>query len=98
MPALAAAPAYAEVHHVHEGDSIQAALDACPAGRHRARASRHLQRVALITKDRIRLRGKRALLLEPNSPGNTPCNEPGAVTGICVFGDVNPATGDVDDY
>ena len=95
---LAAAPAYAEVHHVHEGDSIQAALDAAQPGDtvlvHRGTYSESL----LITKDRIRLRGKRALLLEPNSPGNTPCNEPGAVTGICVFGDVNPATGDVDDY
>src|SRR4051812_28850694 len=95
---LVNASAYAAVRHVHEGESIQAALDASDPGDtvivHRGTYRESLQ----IDKDGIRLRGKHALLLEPASPAHTVCADFEPVTGICVVGDLNPDTGEVSDY
>jgi hypothetical protein len=95
---LGAAPAFAKVHHVHPGESIQAALNAASPGDtvlvHRGTYRESLQ----IDKDGIRLRGQHVLLLPPATPASTVCNQFEGVNGICVVGTLNEATGDVTDY
>jgi nitrous oxidase accessory protein NosD len=95
---LGAAPAFARVHHVHPGESIQAALDAATPGDtvlvHRGTYHEAIQ----IDKDGIRLRGQHVLLRQPASPADTLCNTFEPVTGICVVGNFNPDTGEVTDY
>src|SRR5436190_20404157 len=92
---VTAGPAQATVRHVHEGQSIQAAIDASSPGDtvfvHRGTYRESLQ----IDKDRITLRGKRARLLQPAHPGPTLCNQSGDVTGICVVGQGDPNAGTV---
>lgn len=95
---LGGGPAYAKAHHVHEGQSIQAALDAASPGDtvivHRGTYRESLQ----LDKDGIRLRGNHARLLEPASPSSTPCNQFEPVTGICVVGQGDLQTGVISDY
>jgi nitrous oxidase accessory protein NosD len=92
------ASAYAKTHHVHKGESIQAALDAADPGEtvkvHRGTYRESLQ----IETDGIRLKGNHVRLLEPTSPGDTVCNQFEPVTGICVVGQGNLMTGVISDY
>ena len=95
---LGDAPAYAKTHHVHKGESIQAALDAADPGEtvkvHRGTYRESLQ----IETDGVRLKGNHVRLLEPASPGDTVCNQFEPVTGICVVGQGNLMTGVITDY
>jgi nitrous oxidase accessory protein NosD len=95
---IAVVPAYAKTHHVHKGESIQAALDAANPGDtvlvHRGTYRESLQ----IDTDSIRLEGDHARLLEPASPSDTLCNQFAPVTGICVVGQGDLETGVVSDY
>jgi nitrous oxidase accessory protein NosD len=95
---IGVAPAYAKTHHVHKGESIQAALDAASPGDtvlvHRGTYRESLQ----IDTDGIRLKGEKARLLEPATAPDTLCNQFEPVTGICVVGQGNPEAGVVTDY
>lgn len=86
---------------VHPGQSIQAAVDAAKPGQTiYVRRGTYRENV-VITKDGISLRGDRALLEPPASPKANACTGPDSpvpTEGICVIGDVNPATGEVSRY
>jgi nitrous oxidase accessory protein NosD len=86
---------------VGPGDSIQAAVDAADPGDTIVVFGTHRENVAVQT-DRLTLRGVGALLLPPATPAASACFDPTevgeAVHGICVIGDVDFTTGEVNRY
>jgi nitrous oxidase accessory protein NosD len=81
---------------VREGQSIQKAIDEAGAGDTIVVRRGVYRESLLIDEDGITLRGERAKLRPPDSPPESFCNEPGAVTGICVVGQINPQTFEVE--
>lgn len=105
--AVAAAPSNAGGHHghkqrvVHRGESIQKAVDAAHPGETIFVRPGTYRENVVITKDGISLRGHRAVIEPPANPKANACTSPDAgvpTEGICVLGDVDPATGDVSSY
>jgi nitrous oxidase accessory protein NosD len=94
---LAVAPAYAEVRHVHQGESIQGAIDAAQPGDEVIVHHGTYRESLLIAKDRISLIGKHARLLPPAS-SDSPCGQDGTFPGICVVGEGNFDTGEISHY
>src|SRR5438552_1762663 len=98
--ALTPLTASAQAHKksvVGPGDSIQAAVDAAKPGAKILVSGLHRENVA-ITKDGIELRGLDAVLEPPTTPTQNACFDPSNPTdlnGICVLGDVNFDTGEV---
>jgi nitrous oxidase accessory protein NosD len=95
LPSLAlASPAAADggTVQVHEGESIQAAVDAAaPGTRIHIREGTYTEAV-VITKDGIELRGHDAVLEPPADGAPSPCDrsenpaEPAHLSGICIIG------------
>jgi len=83
---------------VGPGESIQAAVDAAAAGDTIRVFGTHAENVAIV-KDGLALRGAGAVIVPPATPAEHACFDPTqegeAVHGICVSGDVDPATGEV---
>lgn len=92
-----APPAEAHVFVVNPGESIQAAVDAAsPGSRIEVRPGTYAESV-LIAKDGITLVGAGpATVIVPPAAPNPRCF-PGRPSGICVLGEVDPATFDVID-
>lgn len=98
---LVASPAIGDVVTVSPGQSIQAAIDAAPAGSTINVSPGVYNENLVLTKDGITLQGAgpgSTLLRPPSSPRNTPCDPlegMGMSSGICMLGDVNFSTGEV---
>lgn len=101
--AVAASPvrAHGKKRVVHAGQSIQKAVDAARPGQTIfVRAGTYREHV-VISKDGISLRGHRAVIEPPATAQPNACTSPEnpvPTEGICVLGDVDPATGEVSDY
>jgi hypothetical protein len=94
----------AQAHHttvVGPGDSIQAAVDAAAPGERIVVFGTHAENVAIV-KDALTLRGVGAVVVPPTTPAAHACFDPTqvgeAAHGICVSGEVDPATGEVSRY
>jgi parallel beta helix pectate lyase-like protein len=94
---LYASPAVAKTHTVSPGESIQAAINAADPGDKVLVEKGTYRESLLIDKDGIVLKGDKAKLAKPSSPGSNPCNEEGPVVGVCVIGKGNFDTGEVTD-
>jgi parallel beta-helix repeat protein len=96
----AAAPAHAATA-VGPRDSIQAAVDAAAPGDTIVVRGTHRENVA-VGKDGITLHGAGAVLEPPAAPATNACYDPTdpdeVVHGICVSGDVDFATGEIQRY
>jgi len=98
--AVSAAPAGAADVTVGQGESIQAAVDAASPGDTITVSGRHRENV-VITKDRITLRGvprgpDRAVLRPPKQPAEAcALGGPNDISGFCVLGQGNLATGEI---
>src|SRR5690348_13532315 len=98
--AVSAAPAGAADVSVGPGESIQAAVDAASPGDTITVSGRHRENV-VITKDRITLRGVRkgpdgAVLRPPKQPAEAcALGGPNDISGFCVLGQGNLATGEI---
>ncbi|MBX6762397.1 MAG: right-handed parallel beta-helix repeat-containing protein [Rubrobacteraceae bacterium] len=88
---LAKSPARSGTVFVGPGQSIQAAVNHARPGTTIIVRGTHRESV-VIRKDGLRLLGRHAVIRPPARPG--PCGS----VGLCVLGDVNPATGQVAGY
>ena len=86
--------AIANTHHVHPGDSIQAAVDAAsPGDTIMVRAGTYRESVKIQT-DGLTLRSKGSVTLKPQKYGDGQCYLPGHVAGFCVVpADFDPRMG-----
>ena len=94
---VAAGSAKAASRVVGPGDSIQAAIDAAKPGDTIVVVGVHHENLAIMT-DGISLRGVGAVLEPATTPLINVCSDPSApdeVNGICIVGDVNFDTGEV---
>jgi parallel beta-helix repeat protein len=95
------APAGAAEFVVHPGESIQAALQAAPPGSTIIVEDGVYREAVTLTDDGMDVRASGAVLLPPTTaPPPGPCDnpdDPGALTGFCVAGDVDFDTGAVAD-
>src|SRR5436190_14110358 len=93
--AAGTASASAPTIKVHNGESIQDALNSAPPGATVSVASGTYNENLLIITNGITLTGRNVVLHEPGSPNDFPCNEgPSAITGICV---VSPGSDRISD-
>jgi nitrous oxidase accessory protein NosD len=83
---VAAAPAQAKTIAVHHGQSIQAAINGASSGDTIRLAPGVYKQSLLITKSGITLTGRRAVLTNPSTAPNIPCNMGGKAVGVCVVG------------
>jgi nitrous oxidase accessory protein NosD len=104
--AAAAVPAQAKKRggghreFVGPGESIQAAIDAAKPGTTIFVKGVHRENVS-ITKDRIKLRGRGAVLKPAATAAPSPCSDPSNpsdVNGVCVIGEGSFETGEVTRY
>jgi hypothetical protein len=93
MLVVGVAAAKSKNNIVHPGESIQAAVDAAEPGDTIVVKKGVYQETVLIEKDGISLRGVKAVLEPPTEP-TPPCGP----SGFCVFGEVDPTTGEVSQY
>jgi hypothetical protein len=95
------APAGAAEFVVHPGESIQAALNAAPPGSTIKVRDGVYREAVTLTDDGMKVRASGAVLEPPTTPPPPgPCTEPEdptALTGFCVLGDVDFDTGAVSD-
>ena len=95
------APAGAAEFVVHPGESIQAALQAAPPGSTITVRDGVYREAVTLTDDGMRVRASGAILEPPTTPPPPgPCtnpDDPAALTGFCVMGDVDFDTGAVAD-
>jgi parallel beta-helix repeat protein len=90
---VVSAPALARTRVVRPGKSIQAAINAAhPGDTILVRPGVYRQNL-LIKKNRLTLRGQRAVLARPAHPAATRCPVEEGTPGICVLGQGNPMTG-----
>jgi nitrous oxidase accessory protein NosD len=75
--------------------SIQAAINKAKRGDTVAVQRGTYREALVIGTDRLKLKGRSAVLKPPATPPDTPCSkiDPSGVTGICVIGDVTPSGG-----
>jgi parallel beta-helix repeat protein len=95
------APAGAAEFVVHPGESIQGALQAAPPGSTITVRDGVYREAVTLTDDGMRVRASGAILEPPATPPPPgPCtnpDDPTALTGFCVLGDVDFDTGAVAD-
>src|SRR5919106_1961228 len=94
--ALAAGAGSAEAKSsvVGPGESIQKAVNAADPGDTIVVRGVHREDV-IITKNGIKLRGEDDATLKPPARAGSPCSRVSGPTAICVLGDFNPETGEV---
>ena len=93
---VAAVPAGARTRTVRPGQSIQAAIDAArPGDTVLVKPGTYHEYLQIVDKDRITLRGQRAVLKPTAGPGTTLCSQPPEPqpTGVCVVGRVMVSAG-----
>jgi len=94
--AVAAVPVFAgvNIHVVHPGESIQAAVDAAaPGDTVIVRAGEYYESIIIHT-DALTLQAQGHVLLEPSHYGSSACYQAGHDVGICVVPvDLDPASG-----
>lgn len=87
-----AVPAGAITRTVHPGQSIQAAInDSSPGDTVLVRPGTYHEYLQIVDKDRITLKGQKAVLKPSAGPGTTLCSQPPEPlpSGVCVVGRVD---------